>query len=220
MEYRIVLTKNKKLRKILYKCRTNEAAINKFREFIKNNKVLFPQKFVNYKGIVPVKYELLLIKERTPEDKNRIVKNQYGKLVEEKSKNEKWVIIDRVPYQIEETFWVFGHHPQKDRFDITRIIKEILLKDIRKHKFTMQIIVVHNKVIFQSGEDMEIVFCKNKKDAIRLHDSLLEAANSTRMDKLLFLGVASDKMISELYIKIQKKTGWTMKHVRRPSTWH
>jgi len=220
MEYRIILTKNKKGRKILYKCRTNETAINKFNEFIKDNKVFFPRKYVNYKKIVPVKYELLLIKERTPEDKNRMVKNEYGKLVEEKSKNKKWVIINRVPYQIEETFWVYGHNHLKDRFDIKRLIKEILLKDIRKQKFTMQIIVVHNKIIFQSGEDMEIIFCKNKKDAIRLHDALFKTANTTRIDKLLFLGVAGEKMISELYIKIQRKTGWNMKRVRRPSTRH
>lgn len=220
MEYRIILTKNKKSRKILYRCKTNKTAITKYKEFIKDNKVFFPRKFINYKKIIAVKYELLLVKERTPEDKNRIIKNEYGKLVEEKPKNDKWVIIDSVPYQIEETFWVFGHDHLKDRFDIKRIIKEILLKDIRKKNFTMQIIVVHNKLIFQSGEDIEIVFCKNKKDAMRLHDALFDAANTTRMDKLLFLGVAGDKIISDLYIKIQKKTGWKMKRVRRPSTRH
>lgn len=220
MEYQIVLTKNRKLRKILYRCRTNETAINKFNEFIKDNVVHFPQKFVNYRKITPVKYELILIKERTPEDKNRMVKNGYGKLVEEKSGNPKWVIINRVPYNIEETFWVFGHDHLKDRFDIKRIIKELLLKDIRKKRFTMQIIVVHNKLILQGDDDIEIIFCKNKEDAIRLHDALLGAANTTRMDKLLFLGVAGEKMISELYIKIQEKTGWKMKRVRRPSTRH
>lgn len=220
MEYRVILTKNKKLRKILYKCRSNEFAINKFRQIIKENNVSFPQKFVNYRGIIPVKYELLLIKERDENDKNRIVRNEYGKLVEEISGNDKWVIIDRVPYQIEETFWVFGYNPLKNRFDIKKIIKEILLKNIRKKNFTMQIIVVQNKLIFQSYDELEIIFCKNKADAIRLHDALMEAAITTRMDKLLFFGLAGDKMIGELYVKIQEKTGWKMKHVRRPSTNH
>jgi len=220
MEYRIILTKNKKSRKILYKCRTNETAIDRFRQIIKDNIIFFPQKFVNYKKIVPVKYELLLIKERDENDKNRIVRNEHGKLVEEKSNNQKWIIIDRVPYNIEETFWVYGHNHLKDRFNIKKIMKEILLKDIRKHKFTMQIVIVHNKLIFQNDEGMDIIFCKNKKDAIRLHNTLLNAAISTRMDKLLFLGVAGEKMISDLYEKIQEKTGWKMKRVRRPSTRH
>jgi len=220
MEYRIVLTKNKKSRKILYRCRSNENAINKFRELIKNNKVLFPQKFINYRKIIPVKYELLLIKERDENDKNRIVRNDAGKLVEETTNNPKWVIIDKAPYNIEETFWVFGHHQLKDRFDIKRIIKEILLKDIRKKNYTLQIVIVNNKLIFQGQDDFDIVFCKCKQDAIRLHNALMKTAITTRMDKLLFLGCASDKVMGELYIKIQEKTGWNMKHVRRPSTRH
>jgi len=220
MEYRIVLTKNKKARKVLYTCRSNEFAVNNFRNFIKENKVNFPQKYVNYRKIVPVKYELLLIKERDENDKNRIVRDEFGRLVEEKNKDPRWVIIDRVPYNIEETFWVFGHDRLKDRFDIKRILKEILLKDIRKKNYTMQIIILNNKLIFQGLDDFEIVFCKCKEDAARLHDALFEAAISTRMDKLLFLGYASPKVMTDLYIKIQEKTGWKMKHVRRPSTRH
>jgi len=220
MEYRIILTKNKKRRKILYTCRTQETAINKFNEIIKNNKIIFPQRYVNYKKIIPVKYHLLLVRERLPDDKNRMIRDDAGRIVEEKIKNDKWIIIESTSFDIEETFWVYGHHPQFDRFDIKRILKEILLKDIRKKNFTTSIIVIQNKVVFQLDDDIEIVFCKNKKDAIRLHDTLMESAITSRIDKLLFMGYAGFNMSALIYEKIQEKTGWKMKHVRRPSTRH
>lgn len=220
MDYKIILVRNKQKIKTFYSCRTHETAINKFNEYVKNNKVFYPKKIVNDKKIKSVKYELLLLKERTENDKNRMIKNDFGKIVEETVTDEKWVIIDRNNYQIEESFWVYGNSYKNERLTIKEIMKDILLKDIRKKYHTKQIIILQNKLIFQADEDFDIVFCKTKSEATRLHNTLMTTAKTTRMDKLMFMGHASDKMKYELYLKIQEKTGWTLKRIRRPSTCH
>lgn len=220
MEYRIILTKNKKKIKILHKYKTNKNALNKFNEIINNNIVYFPKLYTNTKKIAKVQYELLLIREKMGTDEYLVDRDEMGKLKEIKCKNDKWLIINRVPYYFEETFWVFGYCPKHERFSIRDILKKILLKDIAKKNYTMQIILVRNKLIFQDFNDIQIVICKCPEDAGRLHDALYKSARTTRMDKLLFMGRAKGTVKTALYKRIQEKTGWGIKKLYRPTTRH
>ena len=125
MRCRIVLIKNKKKCKVLFKSSSVDDTIMEFREIRKKNKINLPQKYTNHKGIIPVKYEVLLLKQRTKDDKNRIVRNNMGQLVEEKNESEKWVILDSAPFDIEESFYVYGYDSRWDRFTDQDIIKRI-----------------------------------------------------------------------------------------------
>jgi hypothetical protein len=219
--YRIILTKNKKHKKILHKCKEGESALEEFKNLIAENVVLFPKRFVNYGKITNVQYELLLLKKRKDGDKNRMVRNELGQLVEEIPSSAKWVILDKHPYQVEETFWVWGHDSKADRFDAKRIVQEILLKGIRKKYMVKQVVIVHNKLIISSDlDDFSLIICKCQDDAIRLHNALKQAVINSRIKNILFFGLAKPKQISDMYEIIMEHTGWDRMQVRRLSTRH
>jgi ribosomal silencing factor RsfS len=187
-------------------------------ELRQNNIVDFPKKHTNYKTIKPVEYELVLLKTRTESDTNRTIRDEAGKLVEEKNNSSKWVIIDKAPYEIEETFYVYGYDNKKDRFTVRDIIKKILFKGLKRKNDNKRIIVLRNKLILE-GEEFDFIVCKNDADCQRLYDKLHELTKtSTIKDKLVFMGIASNQQATDLYYKIQEKTGWNMTKIWRSNT--
>jgi len=220
VRYRILLMKNNKQKKILYDM-TNFSGITEiYHELIENNNTILPQKYVNSNGITPVKHQLVLVKTKEESDKNRIVRNELGKLVEEVVESDKWVVLERDDYEIEETFWVYGYHSRFERFSTTDIIKNILLKDIRKKNMVKTIRVVHNKVVIQSDyDDFNMIICKCEEDASRLYYTLLEASKMTSIKRLLFMGFATDQeSVSQMYDIILENTDWSIEKIRRLST--
>jgi hypothetical protein len=217
MQYRIVLVKNKLMKKIFFKGSSYENAIKSFIELRKDNKVDLPQRHMNYKGIIPIEYEILLLKTRTEFDKNRIIRDELGRFVEEENNSTKWVILESASYQVEETFYVYGYDNIHDRFTVRDIIKKILMKGIRVKNTTKEIIVVKNKLIIR-GEDFDFIICKCPDDCLRLHNKLKEVSSKSRMKNLLFLGMASDKTAGDIYDIIKEKTGWNMTKIWRTTT--
>jgi hypothetical protein len=64
MEYRIIIVRNNKKKKLLFKGNDKEYAYKKYKNLLKTNRVLFPKKHNNYLKNKPVKFELLLVKEK------------------------------------------------------------------------------------------------------------------------------------------------------------
>lgn len=218
MAYRIVLTKNGEYKRTLYKCQTRDTAFIHYRSMKKENEsVFFPRKFVNYNGISEVEYKMLIVKDIEEGDKNRFVRDKFGKLYEEQPLGGIWTILDSCEYNFEETFWVYGFNPKTDRKTIGDIIK-LLMKGAYKQKMVKQIIVVHNKLVIHSEEHFEMVICKNKEDAQRLHHALHKATLKTKIKSLLFMGTASPATVSTMYEIIHEKTGWPYTKIRRTST--
>ena len=85
MRYKIIITRNKKKIDTLYNYASYETIMRLFMELRQNNIVDFPKKHTNYKTIKPVEYELVLLKTRTESDTNRTIRDEAGKLVEEKN---------------------------------------------------------------------------------------------------------------------------------------
>lgn len=218
MGYRIILTKNNKYKKTLYKSQREEITYINYRLFKKENEnVLFPKKYTNYNGIKSVTYKILIVKDIEDGDKNRFVRDKKGKFYEEKPLNGKWTILDSAEYNIEESFWVYGHNPKNDRLKITDIIKK-LMKGAYKSKMVKSILVVHNKLVIHNEDEFEMVICKNKKDAQRLHHKLSNAASKGKIKSLLFLGTATPATISRMYTYIHEQTGWSYLKIRRTTT--
>lgn len=218
MTYRVILTRNNEYVMTLHRCKTRETSFINFRKKLEENeKVLFPKKFVNYNGIKPVKYKIYCVKDTEEGDEFRTVKDSIGRVRIEKPLFGIWTVLDSADYELEEKFWVFGRDAKADRPTIHEIIK-ILMKDLGVAKTNKVVIVVHNKLLIYNENCFDMIVCKCKKDAQRLHHALAKAAKNNKIKNLLFMGTASKASISKMYDLIVEKTGWKIEKVRRTST--
>ncbi len=94
---------------------------------------------------------------------------------------------------MEEKIWVYGNDTKSERVKIHEIIKP-LIKGIRDKKLTKKIIVVFNKLVIYNDEEFEMVICKCKKDAQRLHHVLRASCNKHKYNNLNFMGTATTKI--------------------------
>ena len=86
------------------------------------------------------------------------------------------------------------------------------------HKKTKQIIVVYNKLLIHNEDQFDMVICKCKEDAQRLHHALAVAAKRNKMTSLIFMGTAKDTTIPQYYDIIEENTDWNREKIRRRST--
>lgn len=215
MNYRIIIAKDNKKKKILYEGKNIHNAKQKFFSIVDKNKVLFPKKHNAYKKNKPVKYEILLLKEKEEDDNTYFDRDELGRTIELTVKNDSWSIIEKRPYEYEEKFSVYGF---KKRLDTISIIKLILMKDIKKEHIIKQITYVHNNVTIQSDGNIDIVTCKCIDDAKRLHNLLRDFCKKNKIKNVLFLGKVSKKNRGKMYDIIIEKTGWKREKLFRTST--
>jgi len=202
----------------LHRCKTRETSFINYHKLIDENKnVMFPRKHINYNGIKPVVYRIYIVKDYEDGDKVRTIRDKMGRTSKEKPIFGIWTVINEHPYEIEETFWMFGRDPKNDRVTIHNIIKPMMLGAYKK-MMTKQLIVVHNKLILYNEDQFEMVICKNKKDAQRLHHALHKACRKNKIKSIIFMGTASPATVSIMYELIQEKTDWPITKIRRTST--
>lgn len=214
MIYRIIITENGKKKKIIYEGSDFENTKIKYFNLKDNNKVLFPKKTNAYKKVKPVFYELLLLKEKEESDNVFFERDELGRTVEVKVKTDKWSIIHKDEFFYEEKFTVYGFNK---RLETKEIIKLFLLK--RSKTFIVkQVNYVVNKVLIHNDGDFDIIVCKNKSDARRLHNVLREFTETNNVKGIMFTGLVGKRNRTELYKKIVDKTGWTINKVYRSST--
>lgn len=216
MVYRVILTSNGEYRKTLHRCKTRATAFMNFHQIKENNKVLYPRKFINTKGIKRVKYEICVTKIMEDGDVFRTLRDDYGKVYTEKQLGD-WVILDSDDYLVEETFWIYGFNPKSNRPNISEIVKRLMQGAYAKNMIK-QIIVVHNKVLIYNEDQFDMVVCKNLEDAQRLHHTLAKISKKQKIKSLLFMGTASSAMIGRMYDVIHEHTKWPYSKIRRTST--
>jgi hypothetical protein len=120
-------------------------------------------------------------------------------------------------YKVEETFWVYGYDKRNDRKTIKDIIG-LLVKGMNNPKKVKQVVVVNNKLLIHVEDQFDMVICKCKSDAQRLHHALSDAASSNKIKNLLFMGTANKKMCGDYYQIIHKHTGWDYTKIWRTTT--
>lgn len=216
MNFRVILVANGQYKKTLHRCKTRETAFINFRRIKDANKVLYPRKFINTKGIKPVKYQIYITKPTEDSDTFRILRDDYGKLYTEKPIGD-WTILHSDDYQVEETFWIYGLNPKADRPNITEVVKRIM-KGAYSKRMVKQVIVVYNKLIIYNEDQFDMVLCKNLEDAQRLHHTLAKIAKKQKINSLLFMGTASKATIGRIYDLIHINTKWPYTKIRRRST--
>jgi hypothetical protein len=216
MTFRVILVSNGVYKKTLHRCKTRETAFINYHRIKEENKVLYPRKFINSNGIIPVEYKICIIKETEDTDVFRILRDDYGKLYTEKPIGD-WTILNSDKFDIEETFWVYGMDPSIDRPNIREIVKRLVSGAFSK-KMVKQIIVVHNKLLIYNEDQFDMIVCKNMEDAQRLHHTLAKIAKKQKIKSLMFMGTASKLMVSNMYDLIHDKTKWPYTKIRRTST--
>jgi hypothetical protein len=216
MKYRVILLANGKYKKTLYRSKTSETAYINFNSLKENNNVMFPRKFINSNGLKPIKYQICITKITEEGDTFRILRDGYGKLYTEEPLGD-WTILASSDYDIEETFWIFGLKNNKDRPNISEIVKRLVIGAHGK-KMVKQIIVLYNKLIIYNEDQFDMVICKKLEDAQRLHHTLAKIAKKQKIKSLLFMGTASKANIGRLYDLVLEKTNWKIEKIRKTST--
>lgn len=222
--WKIILVNKKKIITDVLYTRNKDSAIQKFNKllFENNNSIRFPKKLtVDRYGIYPADYELLLLKGRKDIDPEKIMhRNEIGQLEEVKTNNPKWVIYAKEPFLFEETFWVYGYQPRRDRKDFMFILNEILFKDLsHTTQINKKVIIYYNKLVIEDdNENIELIICKTSEDCIRLYNELEKESRLNKIKSIFWAGVVKDINKKTLVGKIQKKTNWTLFKIHRTST--
>tara|TARA_R110001592_G_scaffold307629_3_gene581460 strand:+ start:598 stop:1254 length:657 start_codon:yes stop_codon:yes gene_type:complete len=215
--YRVILLKNGKYSMTMHRCKTRDTSFINYRKIIDTNVgIMFPRKYVNYKGIKKITYKVAIIKDTEEGDEFRVLRDKMGRTYTEKPLGS-WTVLDDNPYEFEETFWMFGRNPVHDRVTIHDIIKPMMIGAYQK-KMTKQLIVVHNKLVLHNENQFEMIICKCKKDAQRLHHALNDACKKNKIKSIIFMGTASPATISYMYDIIHENTSWAYTKIRRTST--
>ena len=220
--YHIILVNHDKMKEDLF-WTDSVATVNKeFKTMVEENKsVVFPIKFNNNKTeIIESSYEIMIIKARDKtESRETKVMDEYGKFVNYATNDDDWIIYDRSPYYIEETFWVYGYHPRLQRKDFKWIYDNFISNNSNNKYLFKTVQLFKNKILVEYNGKLDMVICKNKQDAIRMYNMIEEWCERDKMKYIGFMGDLSySRYKSDWITKIQKLTNWTRKKITRMST--
>lgn len=223
--YHIITTNNGVQLKDIYTAVSIDVGLKKLKEFQEkyNNGVRFPVKFISShkeKTFTEADYRLMLIKKKEPTDTFvGKFKNEYGKYIDCITDNDNWIFIDELPYYVEETFWVYGYNPKRQRKTFQFVFDELI--KINSDKFNMkQIVVYKNKLLISSTSKLDMVICKNHIDSVRLYNELYEEVKNEKLRYVTFGGDITRKTFSYdiWYKKIENLTHWTRRKINKNST--
>ena len=220
--YHIILVNHDKMKEDLFWTDSVVTVNKEFKTMVEENKsVVFPIKFNNNKTeIIESSYEIMIIKARDKtESRETKVMDEYGKFVNYATNDDDWIIYDKSPYYIEETFWVYGYHPRLQRKDFKWIYDNFISNNSNNKYLFKTVQLFKNKILVECNGKLDMVICKNKQDAIRMYNMIEEWCERDKMKYIGFMGDLSySKYKSDWITKIQKLTNWTRKKITRMST--
>lgn len=220
-DFKIVATLNGKQKEFIGKFSTAEEAYNKLKELKKlNESVVFPRKVINAGKLKDSRDEYLILqKNRYGDLKPGQLRNEFGKVVEQRTNSNVWEIYDKCDRLVEETFWVYGKCPKTDRKTFQWFYENKLIGNLINSYDIERIILYKNKIIVKHDElPIDFVICKNISDAIRFYNLLEEWCKKNK--QIFFLGCynkVSDKR-RQLEAELIELTGWDKRKIQCPST--
>lgn len=217
-DYKIIACKNGKQIEYINRFKSLDDAYVKINELLAQS-VIFPKKYEHVKKITDVKYEYLILKHKT--DEISYLRNEYGKMVQQVTNSEKWDILDKFQYDVEETFWVWGFNNKTDRKTFQWIYDNILIGSIKSDYDIRRIVLFRNKIIFMHDDDfIDIIFTKSESEAIRFYNLLEEFIKRDKVKQVFFLGSFNklDEKRRKLQELLVKTTGWSNAKLQLPST--
>lgn len=220
-DFKIVSVLNGKQNEYICKCTTVEDAYEKLEALKKKDEeIVFPRKVINAGELKESRDEYLILqKNRDGNLKETQLRNEYGKLVDQKTNSKIWEVYDKCKRLVEETFWVYGYCPKTDRKTFKWIFDNMIIGKLNEKHYIIRIILYKNKIIIKHDEyPIDFVICKNTSDAIRFYNLLEEWCKKVR--QVFFLGSyskISDKR-RELESELIELTGWRKAKIQCPST--
>ena len=183
-----------------------------------SKKVIFPAQIQISKTIGEYREEYLILEKNRFGDKEEpFLRNQFGKLVRQETDSKTWIVLDKFPYDVEETFWVYGFDPVRGRKTFEWIYHNIILRDIETKFDIKRVMLYKNKIVIKDDAgNLDIIFCKTMSDAIRFYNLLSSWVNEKRVKQVFFLGNYSeigDKRRT-LEDELMKVTGWTKRKIQ------
>ena len=182
----------------------------------KSRKVVFPARVQIGETVGPCRNEYLILeKDREGNKEAPMLRNEFGKLVRQETNSERWVILDKFDYDVEETFWVYGHDPLRGRKTFEWIYLNIILYGIETSYDIKRVMVYKNKIVIKDDAgNLDIVFCKTQSDAIRFYNLLGERVKKIKQVLMLGnYGTPGDKRRA-LEDELIGKTGWTKRKIQ------
>lgn len=215
-KYEIISCRNGIQNKFIGKYRTIDEAYDVFNA-LKNedNNVIFPTMVYGWDTLENAIDEYILIEESDSE--NTLLRNEYGKLVEQKTNVDGWIVLDKFRYKKEETFWVYGYHKRNDRKTITWIYNHIIQRDDDEFLYDYKRIILYkNKIVIKHDNgEIDLIFCKCPNDGVRFYNMLEKWVKRDRLKNIIFVGDYSEKSDrrKKLEEELMEFTGWSKKKV-------
>lgn len=225
-DFKLILCSSKKQVKYLGAFHNAEEVEFTKKQLLKqNSEVIFPKKYINNgrnsKHIKEIELEYVILKKVRNleiESDTTLLRNEYGAFVTHKTTSKNWVVYDKFPCIMEETFWVYGCNPKTDRKDFNWIFSNLVVDHAEEKNNIVMIYVYNNKVIFKYEDDFEFVICKNVSDAIRMYNLLEE--KTKRIRNVIMTGATNtrDGRGKTTIDMLLDKTGWTRRKITSKTT--
>lgn len=218
--YKIISCRNGVQNKFIGRYRTIEDAYDVFNDLkTKDRDVIFPSIITGDEKIKNSIDEYILIEKS--DSQTSLLRNEYGKLVEQVVDKEGWAVIDKFRYKREELFWVYGYNSKNDRKTFLWIYTNLVTSDIDGYFSFKRIFLYKNKLLIRDdSERLEMVLCKDVGDAIRMYNKIEEWVKRDKIKQILFIGDFSE--ISDRRRKLEdelvKLTGWTKRKIQMKNT--
>ncbi len=222
-DYKIISFHNGKQCGFHGKFYDSKDAYKKIKELLaENKKIVFPKMVENNEILGSSRYEYIILeKNRDGSKTNLEQRNEFGKMVEQRLNSEKWVILDKFSYDVEETFWVWGFNPNTERKTFQWIYENIVFDGIETKYDLKRVFLYKNKILVKNDDnEMDMILCKTQSDSVRFYN-LIEEWNKKTKNKQIFmmgsLNLPGDRK-RKIEDEIMEMTGWTREKVQQSST--
>lgn len=152
-------------------------------------------------------YEIILIEhyDKSKSDGIRRFKDENGKYINTIVDNSNYIILNKDIWFIEETYHVYGYHPEKDRKTGMWIFENLIVPNNNKYNIK-RIFLYNNKLFIQYDDDFDFIITKNKDDAKLLYKNLERL--SYKLKYVLYTGDIKNINKGRIIKKMMEKTGW------------
>lgn len=219
VKFKIISCRNGIQNKFIGGYRTSSEAYEEFKKLRKlDENVVFPAMYTGTRYTKNVIDEYVLI-EKT-EREHAGLRNEYGKIVEQKVNVEGWKVVDKFRYKKEETFWVWGYDNKKERKEFTWIYENVVLNGITDMDFK-RVMIYKNKLLIKDDNGyLDLIICKNESDCARFYNKLEEVVRKDKVRQVIFVGDACSTLKKKRAIEaeIMEFTGWNEKKTKMNST--
>ena len=215
--YKIISCRNGIQNKFIGRYRDIKEAYAVFNALkLQDNNVIFPSNITGIHQIENSIDEYILI-EKNEDKTSTLLRNEYGKFVEQTTNKNGWIIIDKFRYKREEEFWVYGYNSKNDRKTFLWIYNNLVMSDLYDNLDFKRIFLYKNKIVIKNdANEIELVLCKDESDAVRFYNKTEEWIKRDKIKQVLFMGDYSS--ISDRRRKLEDElialTGWTKKKVQ------